>query len=163
MIFLIYKILDLILVSAKETQDIKKNRLCVAITNLLSIIKCLMPFFYIYYVKKLTNTYFMPTNYSGTKVSKTFRNTVTETWKMWISCFLFNYYYVLLIKSEDFYLWTCFSSWRRKRQPSTVLLPGKSHGGRSLVGYGPRGHKESDTTEQLHFTFLHEYTENESM
>lgn len=78
LIFLIYKILDFILVSAKETQDIKKNRLCVAITNLLSIIKCLMPFFYIYYVKKLTNTYFMPTNYSGTKVSKTFRNTMTE-------------------------------------------------------------------------------------
>ena len=32
------------------------------------------------------------------------------------------------------------------------FLPGKSHGGRSLVGYNPRGHKESDTTEQLHFT-----------
>ena len=31
-----------------------------------------------------------------------------------------------------------------------VLLPGKSHGWRSLVGYSPRGHKESDMTEQLH-------------
>ena len=31
-----------------------------------------------------------------------------------------------------------------------VLLPGKSHGWRSLVGYSPRGHKESDTTERLH-------------
>ena len=30
-------------------------------------------------------------------------------------------------------------------------LPGKSHGWRSLVGYNPWGHKESDTTEQLHF------------
>ena len=28
------------------------------------------------------------------------------------------------------------------------------HGQRSLVGYSPRGHKESDTTEQLHFTSL---------
>ena len=30
-----------------------------------------------------------------------------------------------------------------------ILLPGKSHEQRSLVGYGPWGHKESDTTEQL--------------
>ena len=33
------------------------------------------------------------------------------------------------------------------------LLPGKSHGQRSLVGYSPWGHKESDTTKQLHFHF----------
>ena len=35
-------------------------------------------------------------------------------------------------------------------QPTPVLLPGKSHGRRSLVGYSC---KESDTTEQLHFHF----------
>ena len=35
-----------------------------------------------------------------------------------------------------------------------VLLPGKSHGGRSVVGYSPWGSKESDTTEPLHFHFL---------
>ena len=29
------------------------------------------------------------------------------------------------------------------------IWPGKSHGRRSLVGYSPWGHKESDTTEQL--------------
>ena len=39
---------------------------------------------------------------------------------------------------------------RRKWQPTPVLLPGKSHGQRSLVGYGPWGHKELDTTERLH-------------
>ena len=33
-----------------------------------------------------------------------------------------------------------------------VLLPGKSQGQRSLVGYSPWGLKEMDTTEQLHFT-----------
>ena len=39
--------------------------------------------------------------------------------------------------------------------PSTPgLLPGKSHGQRSLVGYSPWGRKESDTTERLHFTRL---------
>ena len=39
----------------------------------------------------------------------------------------------------------------RKWHPTPVLLPGKSHGQRSLVGYSPRGHRESDTTERLHF------------
>ena len=36
---------------------------------------------------------------------------------------------------------------RRAWQPTPVLLPGESHGQRSLVGYSPWGHKESDTTE----------------
>ena len=44
--------------------------------------------------------------------------------------------------------------WRRKWQPTTVFLPGKSHGWRSLTGYSPWGRKESDTTEPLHFTSL---------
>ena len=35
----------------------------------------------------------------------------------------------------------------------SVLLPGKSHGWRSLVGDSPWGRTESDTTEQLHFHF----------
>ena len=34
-------------------------------------------------------------------------------------------------------------------QPAPVFLPGESHGQRSLAGYRPWGHKESDTTEQL--------------
>ena len=46
-----------------------------------------------------------------------------------------------------------FMHWRRKWQPTPVFLPGESHGWRSLVGYSPRGRKESDTTERLHFTF----------
>ena len=40
---------------------------------------------------------------------------------------------------------------RRQWHPTPVLLPGKSHGQRSLVGCGPRGCTESDTTERLHF------------
>ena len=35
--------------------------------------------------------------------------------------------------------------------PTPVLLPGKSHGRRSLVGCRPWGREESDTTERLHF------------
>ena len=43
--------------------------------------------------------------------------------------------------------------WRRQWQPTPVLLPGKSHGLRSLVGCSPWGYEESDMTEQLHFHF----------
>src|SRR5574337_1191913 len=43
--------------------------------------------------------------------------------------------------------------WRRQWHPTPVLLPGKSHGRRSLVGCSPWGRKESDMTEQLHFHF----------
>ena len=42
---------------------------------------------------------------------------------------------------------------RRQWHPIPVLLPGKSHGLRSLVGCCPWGHQESDTTEPLHFHF----------
>ena len=41
----------------------------------------------------------------------------------------------------------------RQWHPTPVLLPGKSHGWRSLVGYSPWGREESDTTEQLRFHF----------
>ena len=42
---------------------------------------------------------------------------------------------------------------RRRWHPTAVLLPGKSHGWRSLVGCSPWGLEESDTTERLHFQF----------
>ena len=42
---------------------------------------------------------------------------------------------------------------RRRWHPTPVLLPGKSHGRRSLVGCSPWGREESDTTERLHFHF----------
>ena len=35
----------------------------------------------------------------------------------------------------------------KKWQPTPVFLPGEFHRQRSLVGYSPWGHKESDTTE----------------
>ena len=44
-------------------------------------------------------------------------------------------------------------AWRRWWQPTPVLLPGKSHGQRSLVGCTPWGREESDTTERLPFHF----------
>ena len=43
-----------------------------------------------------------------------------------------------------------------KWQPTPLFLPGKLHRQRSLSGYSPKGHEESDTTEQLstHSCFL---------
>ena len=41
----------------------------------------------------------------------------------------------------------------KKWQPTPVVLPGKFHGGRNLVGYSSWGHKESGTIERLHFHF----------
>ena len=42
---------------------------------------------------------------------------------------------------------------RRRWHPTPVLLPGKSHGRRSLVGCSPWGRTESDTSEWLHSHF----------
>ena len=58
----------------------------------------------------------------------------------------------------------CISVWQQTQKkelfqlvlewhPTAVLLPGKPHGWRSLVGCSPWGHEESDTTEQPHFHF----------
>ena len=48
-----------------------------------------------------------------------------------------------------------FSALERRRQwhPTPVLLAGKSHGWRGLVGYSPWGQEESDTSDRLHFHF----------
>ena len=52
------------------------------------------------------------------------------------------------------FFWPCFQAERRRKwHPTPVLLPGKSHGWRSLVGCSPWGHAELDTTEWLHFHF----------
>jgi len=42
----------------------------------------------------------------------------------------------------------------KRWQSTPTLLPGKSHGRRSLIGYSPWGRKELDTTERLHFLFF---------
>jgi len=45
------------------------------------------------------------------------------------------------------------SAWRRTWHPTPVLLPGKSHERRGLVGYSPWGCEELDKTERLQFHF----------
>ena len=50
--------------------------------------------------------------------------------------------------------WVLKIPWRRDGLPTSVSLPGEFHGQRSLVGYCPWGHKESDTTEPVAHTQL---------
>ena len=49
-----------------------------------------------------------------------------------------------------FHPWVGKILWRRKWHPTPVFLPGKFQGQRSLMGYNPWGHKESDMTEHTH-------------
>ena len=42
---------------------------------------------------------------------------------------------------HEFDPWVRKSPWRRKWQPTSVFLPGKFHGWRSLAGYSPWGRK----------------------
>ena len=55
--------------------------------------------------------------------------------------------------------WAGKIPWRRKWQPTPVLLPGKSHGRRSLAGYSPWGRRESGMPEWLsiHTTSEHRW------
>ena len=53
----------------------------------------------------------------------------------------------LQCRRPSFDPWVRKIPWRREWQSSPVFLPGESHGQRSLAGYSPWGHKESDTTE----------------
>ena len=51
-------------------------------------------------------------------------------------------------------LGTCVVARRRRWHPTSVFLPGESHGQRSLVGCSLWGSEESDMTERLHFHAL---------
>ena len=66
---------------------------------------------------------------------------------------MFQWTWVAIQFRTDYVLFAASSRvfWRRQWHPTPVLLPGKSHGQRSLVGCSPWGCWESDTTERLHF------------
>ena len=61
------------------------------------------------------------------------------------------YLWLYIIYIWNYVYYSCLE--RRQWQPTPVLLPGKSHGWRSLVSCSPWGCWESDTTERLHFHF----------
>jgi len=49
--------------------------------------------------------------------------------------------------------WVRKIPWRKEWQLTPVFLPGEFHGQRSLAGYSPRDHKESETTKRLKLSF----------
>ena len=55
----------------------------------------------------------------------------------------------LKCRRPGFIPWVRKIPWRREWLTTPVFLPGKFYGQRTLSGYSPCGHKESDTTEQL--------------
>ena len=74
--------------------------------------------------------------------------------RIWLPWWLRGLSICLQCRRPGFDPWVGKIPWRRKWQPPPVLLPGKSHGRRSLVGYSPWGCKESDMTERLHCHFV---------
>ena len=67
-----------------------------------------------------------------------------------VACFSNHFCCSLILYFQSSGFMSCYYCfWRRKWQPIPVFLPGEFHGQRSLVGYSPWGHKESDTTEWL--------------
>ena len=76
------------------------------------------------------------------KSSESLRCEQTDLWKKW-----------QIFKLDHPKMWDPATFWRRRWQPTPVLLPGKSHGWRSLVGCGPWACEESDTTGRLPFHF----------
>ena len=65
----------------------------------------------------------------------------------WFPCWLSSTESTSQRRRRGFHPWVGKIPWRKKWQPTPVLLPGKSQGQRSRAGYSPRGHKESDTAE----------------
>ena len=69
---------------------------------------------------------------------------LTQKWASFVAQIVKNH---LQCKRPRFNLWVGKIPWIRKWQPTPVSLPGEFYGQRRLVGYSPRGHKETDTDE----------------
>ena len=102
----------------------------------------------------LISVLYLSQNLKGNKtyeVSPSFRS-----WMHFIISRFWNYIrlylFILLYLYKYIYIYYTYL-WRMQWHPIPVLLPGKCHGRRSLVGHSPCGRKESDTTEWLHFHF----------
>ena len=72
-----------------------------------------------------------------------------EVGKEWVTVTHQTSLVVQMVKRPRFDLWVRKISCRREWLPTSIVLPGESHGQRSLVGYSPWGHKESDMTQRL--------------
>ena len=64
-----------------------------------------------------------------------------------------SFYSLHNLRNVNQFQYSLHSCRERQWHPTPVLLPGKFHGQRSLVGCSPWGRGEPDTTERLHFHF----------
>ena len=86
---------------------------------------------------------------SSSSILYTYTHTHSQTYFFTVSSVVKNLPSMRRNRRHRFDSWVMKIHWRRKWQPTPAFSPGKSHGQRSLVGYSPCGHKESETTEQL--------------
>ena len=120
------------------------------LTPKLTIKECL---FWLYHSPDYNNPRF-PTVY---RINFTSYFSSSDSPKQQCPNFLRSYFLYFLVFRIFLYcgFWCTFPNLLSTlQQPTPVLLPGKSHRWRSLVGYSPWRHKESDTTEWLHFLSL---------
>ena len=101
---------------------------------------------------KGTNFQFVRWIVSGSLIYRkmTIVNTELYTWSL---CILYTNKIHFILYTKCTLHCILYTLRRRQWHPTPVLLPGKSHGRRSLVGYSPWGLEELDTTEPLHFHF----------
>ena len=83
------------------------------------------------------------TNSGGSKKEQEKGKYSNSTDHSWVSMV------VQMVKRHGFNPWVRKIPWRRKWLPTLLFLLGKFHGQKSLEGYSPWDHKESDTTERL--------------
>ena len=83
-----------------------------------------------------------------------FCSSLCFSWSFALPWWLRGYSICLQCGGPGFDPWVRKIPWRRKWQPTPVVLPGESHGQRSLVSYNPRGRKDMTERRQL-YTLYH--------
>ena len=76
-----------------------------------------------------------------------------NVWVKELREYFIKWMYIYIYFNVTILYWFCHTSQRKWWHPTPVLLPGKSHGQRSLIGCSSWGREELDTTERLHFHF----------
>ena len=79
---------------------------------------------------------------------------MSQTEIIYLNCYFIKREYIC--KYRHIFIHHCLHiTWRRRWQPTPAILPGESHGQRSLAGYSPWGCQEPGMTEHLSLTHLH--------
>ena len=93
------------------------------------------------------NNSFSEWNYNEYKKVKCFIKLLPSSLQLWVSLAAQTVKHLPAMRETWVQSLGQEDPWRRKWQPTLVLLPGQSHRQRRLMGYSPWGHKELYTTE----------------